>query len=117
MRKHFADSIDVGAGGNQECSVCVAEAVKGDFLLDTGIFEPFLERLRVWARLRPLNTMPRPCSPQYDKASSLNGSVACVLVFLGADAHTVATIGRQLDILPTELQNVANTQSGHTGEE
>ena len=45
MRKHFADSVDVSAVGNKECSVSVAQAVKCDFLLDAGIFEPFLERL------------------------------------------------------------------------
>ena len=45
MREHFADGVDVGAVGNQKCSVGVAEAVKGDFLLDACIFEPLLERL------------------------------------------------------------------------
>ena len=38
MRKHFADGVDVCAVANQQSSVCVAEAVKGDFLLDSGIF-------------------------------------------------------------------------------
>ena len=81
MRKHLADGIDVSTVGYQQCSVCVAESVEGDFLLDACIFEPVLNGSRVCARLSPLNTMPRLGSPQYDRASSLNGNVACVLVF------------------------------------
>lgn len=83
MCKHFAYSVDVSTIGNQERCVGVAEAVKGDFLLDARIFEPFLKRFPGVgaAQLRPLNTMPWPGSPQYERASSLSGNVACVLVF------------------------------------
>lgn len=45
MREHLTDGIDVRAVGNQKRSVGVAETVKGDFLLDACIFEPFLKRL------------------------------------------------------------------------
>jgi hypothetical protein len=39
------------------------------------------------------------------------------LGLLGADAHTVAAIWRQFDVLPTELKNIADAKSCHTGEE
>lgn len=39
----------------------VAEAAEGDFLLDSGYS---LNGTRVCALLSPLNTIPRPCSPQ-----------------------------------------------------
>lgn len=58
MRKHFADGVDVSAVGNQECSVSVAESVKGDFLLDTGIFEAFLERLESVGTAQPFESHP-----------------------------------------------------------
>ena len=53
MRKHLADGIDVSAVGYQQCSVCVAESVEGDFLLDAGIFEPFLEWLAGMGATQP----------------------------------------------------------------
>ena len=44
MREHLADGIDVSAVGYQQGSVGMTGHVKGDFLLDARIFEPFLER-------------------------------------------------------------------------
>ena len=117
MRKHLADGIDVGAIGYQQCSVGMAESVEGDFLLDSGIFEPFLE----W--------FTRMCSTQsfeYHAAAGLaairQGFVAqrqcCLrLGLLGADPHTVAAVGGHFDVLPTELQNIADAETGHTGEQ
>lgn len=58
MREHFADCVYVGAVGNQKCSVGVAKTVEGNFLLDTGIFEPFLEWFSCMCAAQPFEYHP-----------------------------------------------------------
>ena len=44
MAQHFADGIEVCAAGQLEGSVCMAEAVEGDMLLDASSFYPTFNR-------------------------------------------------------------------------
>lgn len=91
--------------------------MESDFLLDTGIFEPFLEWLAGMGATQPFEYHATARFSAIRQGFITQWQCCLCLGFLGADSHTVTAGGRHFDILPTELQNIADAETGQTGEE
>lgn len=115
--KHLADGVDVCASGYEQCGVGVAEAMEGDVFVDSGGLNPFFqpsvdelacEALEYFAFGR--STAEFECL-----VTDGDGSFGIGLLCLDADAFTARWI--VLDVVPFELEDVAQPESGEAGKQ
>ena len=79
-------------------------AVEGDFLLDTGIFKPFLERLPGVGATQSFEYHAATLFAAVCQGFIAQWQCRLSLGLLGTDAHTVATIGRTAQYSPNGVE-------------
>ena len=92
------------------------KAVKADVLLDSGLFNPFLQWMLRHASFQSFEHFSRAGYSAQFVCFITDGESCFRLCLLCTDAQAIALVGCNLEIFPLQFQNVADAQTCQASE-
>ena len=114
--EHLADGVDVGSSGYEQGGVCVAEAVEGDVFVDSGGFHPRFQPSVDELACETLEHFAFGWYAAEFERLVTYGDGGLGVGFLCLDTDAFASGRVVLDVMPFELEDVAQPESGEAGE-